>query len=403
MLKLPATPSWWYRSERTTAARLLAPVGAVYGAATALRMERVPSAFAPCPVICVGNFTAGGAGKTPIVMEIARRLIAQGLRPGLLSRGYGGRLGGPHVVRPERDGVADVGDEPLLLASVAPTVVARNRPAGAMALGLAGVDVIIMDDGLQSRVLEPSLAVAVVDASAGLGNGLCVPAGPLRAPLARQLPHVDLIIELAAGGPRGVAVASMPDIAGYQGDILQARLSGDPAVAAALQGRDVIAFSGIARPEKFFSTLSDLGAHLVDAFSFPDHHLFSDADAQALLEARAQHGRTLHAGQAGSAEESLAAAGLEPAVLAPSAAIRPDNRSAAPGPHDRDPAAPGLSAQEGPILVTTRKDAVRLASARGGSVLARLADATTVLDVTVSMSSGDAARLEAALRRAVGK
>ncbi len=135
------------------------------------------------PVICLGNLTIGGAGKTPAALAVAHLLLAAHERPFFLSRGYGGRLAGPVRVDPSFHHAADVGDEPLMLARLAPTIVARDRVAGAHVARSAGASVIVMDDGFQNPSLIKDLAILLVDGRRGIGNGRIIPAGPLRAPL----------------------------------------------------------------------------------------------------------------------------------------------------------------------------------------------------------------------------
>ncbi|WP_336486371.1 tetraacyldisaccharide 4'-kinase [Methylobacterium nigriterrae] len=252
------------------AARLLAPVGHAYGTLTAARMDRA-GARAPCPVLCLGNFTLGGAGKTPTALELARMLRELGASPAFLSRGYGGRLAGPVRVDAGRHGAAEVGDEPLLLARLAPTIVSRDRPAGARACAAGGADVVVMDDGLQNPSLAKDLSFAVVDAGAGIGNGLPFPAGPLRAPLARQWRHVAGLVLVGEGAP-GEAVAA--EAAGRGLPVHRARLVPEDAWA----GRRILAFAGIGRPDKFFETLRAAGADVLATRAFPDHHPYSGAD-----------------------------------------------------------------------------------------------------------------------------
>src|SRR5258708_2016567 len=207
-------PAFWW-TEHSAAATVLAPLGACYGAIASRNMAR-PGRKAPVPVICVGNFILGGAGKTPTAIALARLLLESGHRPFFLSRGYGGRVVGPvRIDHPpgERGSASsyspplagdgregDVGDEPLLLARVAPTVVSRDRPAGVKAAMAGGADAIIMDDGLQNPSVEKDLAIAVVDGRRGIGNGRTFPAGPLRAPLEAQLDHVDAGLVVGAAG-----------------------------------------------------------------------------------------------------------------------------------------------------------------------------------------------------------
>jgi tetraacyldisaccharide 4'-kinase len=271
-------PAFWQRPSSPIAS-LLRPAGFVYGMVAARRMGRMGER-AGAPVVCVGNFTAGGAGKTPTALAVAKLLIEAGERPVFLTRGYGGCLAGPVRVDPERHGAQDVGDEPLLLARTAPTIVARERPAGARLAVESGAGVIVMDDGLQNPSLAKDLTLAVVDGQAGVGNGLCLPAGPLRAPLRAQWPRVDAVVVIGAGGE---AVAR--EAAGRGKPVIRARLEPDPETATRLRGRRVLAFAGIGRPEKFFATLEVCGAQVIVRRPFPDHYPFSASDLAALVAA----------------------------------------------------------------------------------------------------------------------
>jgi tetraacyldisaccharide 4'-kinase len=278
-------PGFWWRSNGA-AARLLAPVAAAYGFVAARRMAR-PGWRAGVPVLCIGNFTVGGSGKTPTAVAVAKLLTEAGRRPFFLSRGYGGTVAGP--VRVDTQGAAAVGDEPLLLARVAPTIIARDRPAGARTAIAAGADAIVMDDGWQNPSLAKDLVIVVLDGRRGIGNGRVFPAGPLRAPLASQLDHADALLVI---GPPGAAAA--PAIAAAQQRRLPrftADLVPDPAAIARLSGASVLAFAGIADPNKFFATLEASGITVAARRGFPDHHryapaqiarLIADADAQRL-------------------------------------------------------------------------------------------------------------------------
>ncbi|MGU3465325.1 tetraacyldisaccharide 4'-kinase [Methylobacterium sp. C33D] len=271
-------PAFWAAGPDRPAARALAPVGAAYGALAARRMDR-PGARAGCPVLCLGNFTLGGAGKTPAALAVAGLVAGLGAAPAFLSRGYGGRLAGPVRVDPAHHAAADVGDEPLLLARLAPAVVAHDRPAGAALCRSLGADVIVMDDGLQNPSLAKDLSLAVVDGPAGLGNGLPFPAGPLRAPLARQWPHVAGLIVIGDGAG-GDAVARAAERRGLP--VHRARLVRE---TDDLAGRRCLAFAGIGRPEKFFATLAEAGAVIVGTRSYPDHHPYRARALTALSEA----------------------------------------------------------------------------------------------------------------------
>jgi tetraacyldisaccharide 4'-kinase len=281
-------PAFWW-TEGSTVATLLGPAAALYGAVAARRMAR-PNRTVRVPVICVGNFTVGGAGKTPTAIAIAKYLIAAGRRPFFLSRGYGGRLAGP--VRVDGHRAAAVGDEPLLLARTAPTIVARDRPAGAMMAADAGADVVVMDDGLQNASLAKNFTVAVVDGRRGIGNGLVFPAGPLRAPLAAQLNRVEAVLVIgtktattAAAMDRAIAAAKERGV-----PVVRGELRPDPAAVAALAGKPVLAFAGIADPDKFFATLEASGIPAAVRARFPDHHCYTQAELAALL-ARAERER----------------------------------------------------------------------------------------------------------------
>lgn len=272
-------PGFWWRSPPSALAWLLQPFGALYGAITLQRMRR-PGAQARIPVICVGNFVAGGAGKTPTTLALASRLAALGEMPFALTRGYGGRLPGPLRVDPAQHGPGDVGDEPLLLAVSLPTIVARERPAGALLAREAGASLVLMDDGLQNPSLHKDLRLAVVDGAVGVGNGLCLPAGPLRAPLAGQLGQIDAIV-LIGEGAAGEHVAAAAAAAGKS--LLRARLVPPADIKAELAGLPVLAVSGIGRPEKFSATLRAAGARLIGEHAFGDHHAYTSDEVAALI------------------------------------------------------------------------------------------------------------------------
>lgn len=278
-------PEFWWRRKRSLTAWLLAPFGALLGAATLARMKR-EGASVGVPVICVGNPTVGGAGKTPAVIQITRRLTDAGMRPAILSRGYGGRLTGPVRVDPLLHGADEIGDEPLLLARAAPTFVARDRLAGARMAVEAGANILVMDDGFQNPSLTKSLSILVVDAGVGIGNGLCFPAGPLRAPLAPQLARAQALLVVGEGAA-GERVAREGYAAGIS--VLRGRLAPEAQVVARLFGKRVLAYAGIGRPAKFFETLRTLGVMIAATRAFPDHHPYTHAEIGELLaQAQAQ-------------------------------------------------------------------------------------------------------------------
>ena len=274
-------PRFWWQPGRGL---LLSPLAALYGAVAAVRLRR-PGRRAGVPVICVGNLTVGGAGKTPAALAVGRLLFAAHERPFFLSRGYGGRLAGPVLVNRSVHRAADVGDEPLLLARLAPTIVARNRVAGAQLARFEGASAIVMDDGFQNPALHKDLAILVIDGRRGIGNGRVLPAGPLRAPLASQMARAHALMIVGPAADSAAAVAELGRKRGLP--LFHARLEPDRQTLAALAGRRILAFAGIADPDKFFVTLAEAGLTVVERHGFADHHRFTAADAQTLT-ARAQ-------------------------------------------------------------------------------------------------------------------
>ena len=280
-------PAFWW-AERSVAAALLAPLGICYGVVAARHMAR-PGRKAPASVICVGNFTVGGAGKTPTAIAIARLLLESGHCPFFLSRGYGGRAAGP--VRVEHQRAIEVGDEPLLLGRVAPTIVAHDRLAGALAAAEGGADAIVMDDGLQNPSVDKDLAIAVIDGRRGIGNGRIFPAGPLRAPLEAQLDHIDAVLLVGSAGraaERAIDAAQRRGLPVFHGELRPA-----PAAVAALAGKRTLAFAGIADPDKFFATLEAHGIPAAVRKPFPDHHRYAADEMAALVACAQRDGLTL--------------------------------------------------------------------------------------------------------------
>ena len=280
-------PAFWTRRPGVAAA-LLSPVAALYDRIATRRMTHAGAALS-VPVICIGNPTLGGAGKTPTAIAVAQLLTAAGERPVLLSRGYGGRLAGPVRVDPARHLAADVGDEPLLLARAAPVVVARDRVAGAHLALSDGASVIVMDDGFQNPSLRKDFSILVVDGGSGIGNGRVFPAGPLRASLDAQLARAQALLVIgedrhgvaAWGASRGARLGGLP--------VFHGTLVPDTAALAALRGQRLLAYAGIGAPAKFFGTLHAAGLDVAETAAFPDHHRFTDADIADLLR-RADRG-----------------------------------------------------------------------------------------------------------------
>ena len=269
-------PSFWWKPGRGL---LLSPLAGFYGAAAWLRLQG-RGRSAGIPVICLGNLTVGGAGKTPAALLVARLLLAAHRRPFFLSRGYGGRLRGPVLVNPKIHRARDVGDEPLLLAQLAPTIVARDRVAGAEAARFGGASVIVMDDGFQNPSLRKDFSILLIDCRRGIGNGRIFPAGPLRAPLEAQLARAQALVTVGAGD--GAAVVEQT-ARRRRLPIFHGRIEPDQQTLAALAGRKVLAFAGIADPGKFFATLEEAGIVIAARAEFADHHQYTADEARYLL------------------------------------------------------------------------------------------------------------------------
>jgi tetraacyldisaccharide 4'-kinase len=270
-------PPFWYQ-PRSWQAFCLAPASWAYGAVARFRMETARPPQVTAPVLCIGNLTVGGSGKTPTAIAIGKAVAEAGYRPGFLTRGYGGSVLGPHRVDPEHDTALTVGDEPLLLARTAPTMVAGNRAAGARQLADDGIDFIIMDDGFQSRSVYYDYALIALDARRGIGNGAVIPAGPLRAPMVDQMRHADALLRIGDGDAgasviRAAARAAKPMM---RADIVASPLRG-------LKTKPLLAYSGIGDPDKFFDTLRGIGHWLTMTRAYGDHHFFTEADAEDLL------------------------------------------------------------------------------------------------------------------------
>ncbi len=317
-------PAFWRRNGLLP--RLLTPAAALYGAVADQRMLRTGRS-AGVPVFCVGNPTLGGAGKTPTAIAIAQLLLARGERVFFLTRGYGGKLSGTVLVQPGNT-AQQVGDEPLLLARAAPTVVARDRVAGAKLAVQSGASAIVMDDGFQNPTLSKDFSLLVIDGERGLGNGRVFPAGPLRASLQPQIGRADAI--LVAGPIAKDTHAILKKAKARSVPVLRARLVPDVHVVSQLRGFGVLAYAGIGHPQKFYATLAAANITVQQTRDFSDHHVLTEEEAIELLN---------------------------------------------------------VAAQERLYLVTTEKDMVRM---RGNPAVARLADATTALPVSMSFDDEEA-------------
>lgn len=276
-------PGFWTRPAGWRAVAL-APLAALYARATKRRLARPAALKAPVPIICVGNLTAGGTGKTPTVIALAQRLSARGRAVHIVSRGHGGHERGPLRVDERRHRASQVGDEPLLLAAFAPTWIARDRAAGVAAATAAGAGVVLLDDGFQNPSVFKDLSIVVADAATGFGNGRVIPAGPLREPVETGLARADLVLTI--GAPEDQARfsfdwgAALP-VRRVQGQLVPLQTGMD------WTGLRVVAFAGIGRPQKLFDTLRDLGADLAAAHPLNDHQPLGRA-LIARLEREAQ-------------------------------------------------------------------------------------------------------------------
>ena len=258
---------------------LLTPLALLYGWGGRLRNKLTKPQHASVPIICIGNLVVGGAGKTPVALDIIQRLQRAGLRVHALTRGYGGSERGPTRVLPDRHTAAEVGDEALLLAEKTVTWVSADRPSGARAAAAAGAQIVVMDDGFQNPSLHKDLSFIVIDAAFGLGNGRIMPAGPLRESVSQGLARADAIVLL---GDENVTLMQALK-RGSSCPMLQARLT-PKKIGSEHAGERVLAFAGIGRPGKFYATLRNLSAEVVETRDFPDHHPYTDSEIEELLE-----------------------------------------------------------------------------------------------------------------------
>ena len=269
-----APPFWWKPSDWRP--YFLYPLSYAYGRIASRRLENAKRQHVDAPVLCVGNLTVGGQGKTPVAVAMAAAAKQAGFKPGFLSRGHGGSLSHPRLVDADHDLARHVGDEPLLLARHAPVAVTPDRAAGAKLLLENGIDFLIMDDGFQSARIHIDYALIVIDGLRGIGNGHVIPGGPLRAPLTDQMRLADAVLKMGEGAAsdpvvRNAARAGKP--------VYEARTKPRP---AGISGKRVLAFAGIGFPDKFFSTVEEAGGKVALTRSFGDHHIYTDEDVEEL-------------------------------------------------------------------------------------------------------------------------
>ena len=273
-------PDVWDRKTDGVMPSLLRPLGCLVAGMNTMRRKAAAPWRAPVPVICIGNLVAGGAGKTPVAIDIVARLKARGVNAHVVSRGYGGTELGPVKVDPATHTSREVGDEPLLLARTAPTRVCKDRRKGIEAAVAAGAQIIGMDDGYQNPNIEKDLSLLVVDGGYGFGNARVMPAGPWREPVDAGLARADAVVLLGADE---ADVWGRVQRLGYKKlRIMRAKL--EPAGNYSdLENQKVFAFAGIGRPEKFFKTLQDIGCKLAGCRAFDDHHPYTEAEVLSIL------------------------------------------------------------------------------------------------------------------------
>lgn len=264
------TPEYWQSDSLFS--RLLQPLGILYGTLTQLRLKMRKPRRASVPVICIGNITAGGTGKTPVAISVAKLLATEMYHPFFLTRGYGGKLQNV-LVNSRKHSPEEVGDEPLLLAQQAPVVVNADRHAGAELAVAGGADILLMDDGFQNPSLYKDLSFLVFDGSYGIGNGKIIPAGPLRETFADGIKRADALIILGEDTHHLKEKSSLPVFFAHT-----------EAVQTVTGNLNVLAFAGIGHPQKFYSTLTKQGFNVIESIDFPDHHFYTVSELEKLLE-----------------------------------------------------------------------------------------------------------------------
>lgn len=264
------TPAFWQHNNWI--AKLLTPLGELYALATKTRLRLKKSKKIDTPVICIGNLTAGGTGKTPTAISLAFMLQNAGIYPTFISRGYHGSLQNIQV-----DSIhhtpQQVGDEPLLLAHIAPTFINADRYQAALMAQNNQAECILMDDGFQNPTLYKDLSLLVIDGATGFGNKKCIPAGPLREHIADGLKRAQAALIV---GEDEHNIASSLNIPYFKGKIVPETPN--------LKNNRVVAFAGIGRPQKFYTSLQELGIEIIKTFDFPDHHYYNENELKELIQ-----------------------------------------------------------------------------------------------------------------------
>ncbi|MEE6206777.1 MAG: tetraacyldisaccharide 4'-kinase [Alphaproteobacteria bacterium] len=264
------TPKYW--QSNSLLSKILTPIGWLYGLATQMRLKLKKAPKADIPVICIGNITAGGTGKTPVSVSVAKMLATDMYHPFFLTRGYGGKLQNV-MVNTKKHSAEDVGDEPLLLAQQAPVIVNANRYEGAKLAIQEGADIAIMDDGFQNPSLHKDLSFLVFDGSYGIGNGKIIPAGPLRETFENGIKRADALIILGKDKHNLAERCKLPVFFGHT-----------EALQTTVNSGKVLAFAGIGHPQKFYHTLGQLGFDVAETIDFPDHHFYRKEELENILQ-----------------------------------------------------------------------------------------------------------------------
>ncbi len=265
------TPRFW--KDKNLISTLLLPLGWVYSGLTAARLKFKKSGKVNIPVICLGNITAGGSGKTPTAITLTKRLQKKGYHPYFVSRGYGGKLSGIILTKDSTYSAAEVGDEPLILSSIAPVSINPDRYQAALKAQEHGADMIIMDDGFQNPSLKKDISILIIDGGFGFGNQHPIPAGPLRENLQSGLKRANAA--LIIGEDKTNCAQEMKNLPLFHGKIKEIEPQTKPT--------QVIAFAGIGRPEKFYQSLENCGMNIISRHDFPDHHFYTEKELQSLL------------------------------------------------------------------------------------------------------------------------
>lgn len=272
------SPKFWQK-KNTFLGKVLSPLGRIYAWGLRRKLKKTKPYRSKIPVVCIGNLVMGGVGKTPLAVSVAEYFKMNGMRPVFLTRGYGGGLSNV-LVDLDKHTAKDTGDEALLLARIAPTIVDADRARGAKTAEKIGADVVIMDDGFQNPQLVKDLSFAVFDGRYGFGNGKVFPAGPLREPVEDGLLRADAFIVV---GKDKAGIKEWIDKRFMSLPFIGTHIEQDVAKIAQLSGKKVFAFAGIGYPDKFFDMLRDYGCDVVETQAFSDHYPYTDEDMTDLI------------------------------------------------------------------------------------------------------------------------